>query len=132
MSLIAASASGDGLGSGTAGGVETTSFVLLWTLWAGGSLLQQSSDTRGFWAGEELMIGVLRDREDSVSVCSKRTYFTARTRARPSVITCSRSMLTEREGGGVSGSVDQQATEGALVLFLLFLPGELQGPHGSI
>lgn len=34
-------------------------------------------------------MGLLRDREDSVSVCSKKTYFTARSRARLRVITCS-------------------------------------------
>lgn len=38
---------------------------------------------------------LLRDSDDSVSVCSKKTYFTARSRASPRVITCSRSILEQ-------------------------------------
>lgn len=38
-------------------------------------------------------MGLRRDSDDSVSACSKNTYLTARSSARPRVITCSRSML---------------------------------------
>lgn len=72
-------------------------FVVFNGFGAAKPLLQQFSAAWNFWAGEELIIGLLMDSEDSVSVCSQRTYFTARSRAKPRVITCSRSMLIERE-----------------------------------
>lgn len=90
------SASGEGLESETAEVVEVVAkvpFIVLGGFGAGRSLLQQSAATRGFRGGGELIMGLLRDSDDSVSVCSKKTYFTARSRARPSVITCSRSIL---------------------------------------
>lgn len=44
-------------------------------------------------------MGLLRDKEDSVSVCSKKTYLTARSRARLRVITCS-TLAKEEETVG--------------------------------
>lgn len=87
------SASGDGFESETANEVWLVAkvpFATFWDFSAGKSGLQQSPVARG---GGALIMGLLREKEDSVSVCSKKTYFTARSRARPSVITC--SMLKE-------------------------------------
>lgn len=67
--------------------------MILWGFGGTGSPLQYSPETLGFWVGEELIMGLLREKEDSVSVCSKKTYFTARSRARLRVITCSRPIL---------------------------------------
>lgn len=77
--------------------VTTTLLPLLGGFRAERSLLQQSSAPLGFWIRVEPLIGLLRDREDSVSACSKKTYFTARSRARLRVITCSSSMLLDRD-----------------------------------
>lgn len=88
------SASAEHFESGTAEEVGLViTALLIRGFGAGTSLLQQSSTTLVFWVGEELIMVLLRDREDSASVCSKKTYFTARSSARPSVITCSRSIL---------------------------------------
>lgn len=57
------------------------------------SLRQHSPVSQSIWVDGALIMGLLRDREDSASVCSKKTYFTASNSARPRVITCSRSML---------------------------------------
>ncbi|TNN33309.1 hypothetical protein EYF80_056528 [Liparis tanakae] len=92
----AASASGGSSGSETGGGGES----VVWGL--GESLLRQSPATEGLGVRGELRMGLIRDREDSASVCSKKTYFTASSRARPSVISCSRSMLL---GGEERGAV---------------------------
>lgn len=78
-----------------------TPLAAFWGLGTGRSLLLRRSQQ----IGGELIMGLLRDSEDSVSACSKKTYLTARSRARPRVITCSRSMLVgprkrEREEGG--------------------------------
>lgn len=72
--------------------------MAVWGFRAGKSLLQQSPANLGFWVVGELIMGLMRDREDSASVCSKKTYFTASSRARPRVITCSRSILLGGEG----------------------------------
>lgn len=83
--------------AGEVGLVAKVPFMVAWGFGAGKSLLQQFPGNMGFWLGGELIIGLMRDREDSVSVCSKKTYFTARSRARPRVITCSRSILVGGE-----------------------------------
>lgn len=78
------------------GMVAKTLLDVFWGFRAGRDLMQQSSVTQGFGLGVELIMVLLSESEDSVSACSKNTYFTARIRARPRVITCSRSIL-ERE-----------------------------------
>lgn len=45
----------------------------------------------GITAGE--VIGFFNESVDSISVCSKKMYLTARRRAKPRVITCSMSIL---------------------------------------
>lgn len=76
-----------------AGLVARIPLAVLWGFGAVGSLRQQSPAVLSFCVGAEPIMGPLRDSEDSVSACSKKTYFTARSRARPRVITCSRSIL---------------------------------------
>ena len=99
--MNAVSASVESLESDTAaeegGLVAVVLFVVFWGFGLGNSRLQQSSAALGFCGGGELIMGLMRDREDSVSGCSKKTYFTARSRARARVITCSRSMLGDDE-----------------------------------
>lgn len=99
--LNVVSASVESLESDTAGEegglLAVVLLMVFWGFGAGNSLLNLSSTALGLWMGGELIMGLLRDREDSVSVCSKKTYFTARSRARPRVITCSRSMLVDGE-----------------------------------
>lgn len=70
-------------------------------------------------------MGLLRDSEDSVSACSKRTYLTARSRARPSVITCSSSTL--RGGDRQCYCVSPRVRDCVCVSS----PGELLRPHGA-
>lgn len=67
-------------------------FITFWGFEATKSLLQHSPAS-SIWVDGALIMGLLRDREDSASVCSKKTYFTASNSARPRVITCSRSTL---------------------------------------
>lgn len=73
--------------------VAKTPFIMFRGLEVTKSLLQDSAVSQSIWVDGALIMGLLRDREDSASVCSKKTYFTASNSARPRVITCSRSML---------------------------------------
>lgn len=98
LCLDTVSASGEDFESHTAevvGLVAKVLFKIFWGFWTGKSLLQQSPAAQGLGVGAELIMGLLRDKEDSASVCSKKTYFTARSSARPRVITCSRSILAD-------------------------------------
>lgn len=72
---------------------KTPLFSIFWGFETGKSLLRHSPDSQSSWVGGALIMGLLREKEDSASACSKKTYFTASSRARPRVITCSRSML---------------------------------------
>lgn len=98
LSGSAALASGKDL---AAEAVRQAGFVagapLLWALAAGKSLPQQSPGLVG-----EPAMGLLREGRDSASACSKKTYLTARSSARPRVITCSRSMLEDREAAAAA------------------------------
>lgn len=59
------------------------------------SLLQHSSPALLL---DRKVCGVLIDKDDSVSACSKKTYFTASNRARDRVMTCSMSKLQRERG----------------------------------
>lgn len=96
---LTVSASGE-FESGSTEGLLLVAKILLIFIWGfegGKSLLQHSPASQSIWVGGALIIGLLREKEDSASACSKKTYFTASSSARPRVITCSRSMLY-REG----------------------------------
>lgn len=95
LSLTVPSAPGE-LGSESTKGLGLVAKIPFRTLRgfeAARSLRQHSPVSQSIWVDGAPIMGLLRDREDSASVCSKKTYFTASSSARPRVITCSRSML---------------------------------------